>query len=59
MTPQLDDTPEATCPVIVWLPPVAAAWTMFRAFRLDLPWIAAWAMLAFVGLGIAIPSAPG
>jgi len=45
--------------VVVWLAPAAAAWTMFRALHLDLPWIAGWAVLAFVGLGIAIPSAPG
>jgi glycosyltransferase 2 family protein len=45
--------------VIVWVAPAAAAWTMFRALHLDLPWIAGWAVLAFVGLGIAIPSAPG
>jgi len=45
--------------VIVWIAPAAAAWTMFRALHLDLPWIAGWAVLAFVGLGIAIPSAPG
>jgi hypothetical protein len=45
--------------VIVWCAPAAAAWTMFRALHLELPWIAGWAVLAFVGLGIAIPSAPG
>ncbi|PYM67859.1 MAG: hypothetical protein DME11_02610 [Candidatus Rokuibacteriota bacterium] len=27
--------------------------------NLGLPWIAGWAVLAFVGLGISIPSAPG
>jgi hypothetical protein len=45
--------------VIVWTIPAAAAWTMFRALHLELPWIAGWAVLAFVGLGVAIPSAPG
>jgi uncharacterized protein (TIRG00374 family) len=45
--------------VIVWIIPAAIAWTMFRALHLELPWIAGWAVIAFVGLGIAIPSAPG
>ena len=27
--------------------------------NLDLPWIAGWTVLAFVALGISIPSAPG
>ena len=44
---------------IVWMIPALAAWTMLRALHLELPWIAVWAVLAFVGLGIAIPSAPG
>lgn len=45
--------------VIVWIIPAAVAWAMLRAMNLDLPWVAAWAVLAFVGLGISIPSAPG
>lgn len=44
---------------IVWAVPALAAWTMMRAVHLDLPWIAGWTVLAFVGLGISIPSAPG
>src|SRR6185369_8546534 len=45
--------------VIVWIIPALIAWTMFRALHLELPWIAGWAVIAFVGLGIAMPSAPG
>lgn len=45
--------------VVVWLIPALSAWTMFRALHLEVPWIAGWAVLAFVGLGVAIPSAPG
>jgi uncharacterized protein (TIRG00374 family) len=45
--------------VIVWALPVFTTWTMFQALRLDLPWVAAWVVLAFVGLGVAIPAAPG
>lgn len=51
--------PLALWTVIVWLAPAAAAWVMFRAMHLDLPWIAAWTVLAFVGVGISIPAAPG
>jgi len=45
--------------VVVWLVPALAAWTMFMALDFHLPFIAAWTVLAFVGLGISIPSAPG
>jgi uncharacterized protein (TIRG00374 family) len=45
--------------VIVWVLPAAAAWTTLRAVNLDLPFLAGWVVLAFVGLGISIPSAPG
>jgi glycosyltransferase 2 family protein len=45
--------------VIVWLCSAAAAWSMLRAVHLDLPFVAGWTVLAFVGLGIAVPSAPG
>jgi uncharacterized protein (TIRG00374 family) len=44
---------------IVWILQAVAAWTMFRALHLDLPWLAGWVVLSFVGLGVAIPSAPG
>ena len=45
--------------VVVWLLPALAAWTMLLALDLHLPFVAGWAVLAFVGLGISIPSAPG
>jgi hypothetical protein len=45
--------------VVVWLCPAAAAWTALRAAGLHLPALAGWVVLAFVGLGVSIPSAPG
>ena len=45
--------------VVIWLIPAAAAWTSLRAVNLHLPWLAGWVVLAFVGLGVSIPSAPG
>jgi len=51
--------PLASWTVIVWAIPACITWAMFRALHLELPWIAAWVVLAFVGLGVAIPSAPG
>src|SRR5207248_1258918 len=36
---------------VVWLTPMLAIWTMLVAMNLHLPWAAAWAVLAFVGLG--------
>jgi len=51
--------PLATWTVFIWVLQAFVTWTMFRALSLDLPWIAAWAVLSFVGLGVAIPSAPG
>ena len=44
---------------IVWIMPALAAWTTLRAVDLHLPFLAGWVVLAFVGLGISIPSAPG
>lgn len=57
-------TPSHAAPLVawtvaVWLVPALAAWTMLRALDLHLSFLAAWAVLAFVGLGISIPSAPG
>ena len=45
--------------IVIWLIPAAAAWTCLKAVHLDLPWLAGWVVLAFVGLGVSIPSAPG
>lgn len=44
---------------IVWIIPALAFWTMLVAMNLHLPWVAGWTVLAFVGLGVSIPSAPG
>ena len=44
---------------IIWVLPAAAAWAMLRAFHLELPFLAGWVVLAFVGIGISVPSAPG
>jgi hypothetical protein len=45
--------------ILVWVVPALAAWTMILAMNLDLPLTAGWTVLAFVGLSISIPSAPG
>lgn len=45
--------------VAVWTIPALAGWTMLRALHLDLPLLAGWVVLAFVGLGVSLPSAPG
>jgi hypothetical protein len=45
--------------VLVWVLPALGAWTLLYAVHLDLPLLAGWAVLTFVGFGISIPSAPG
>jgi uncharacterized protein (TIRG00374 family) len=45
--------------IAVWVVPAMAAWTALRAVHLDLPLLAGWTVVAFVGLGVSIPSAPG
>ena len=44
---------------IIWMIQAVSAWAMFRAMSIALPWIAGWTVVAFVGLGVAVPSAPG
>lgn len=44
---------------VIWLLPATAAWAMLHAMHLELPFVAGWVVLAFVGLGISVPSAPG
>jgi len=51
--------PLAGWTALVWLLPATAAWAMLRAVHLDLPFGAGWTVLAFVGIGISVPSAPG
>jgi len=43
----------------IWLLLALAVWTALRAANLDLPLAASWAVLAFVGLGVSLPSSPG
>jgi glycosyltransferase 2 family protein len=57
-------TPSHAFPLIlwtiaVWLAPALAAWTVLLALDLRLPLAAVWAVVAFVGLGVSIPSTPG
>ena len=51
--------PLAAWSVVAWLLPALGAWTLFRAVHLELPLLAGWTVLTFVGFGISIPSAPG
>ncbi len=44
---------------LVWVVPAAMAWCFLAAARLSLPFLAGWTVLAFVGLGVSVPSAPG
>ena len=57
-------TPEHAIPLVVvdvaaWAIPAAVAWTVLRALHLSLSWVAPWVVLAFVGVSVSIPSAPG
>ncbi|HEU4366871.1 MAG TPA: lysylphosphatidylglycerol synthase transmembrane domain-containing protein [Methylomirabilota bacterium] len=45
--------------VVVWTIAAAGAWMLLRAVHLDLPMVAGWTVMTFVGFGISIPSAPG
>jgi hypothetical protein len=45
--------------LIVWVLPAFGVWSALRAVNLDLGWLASWTVLAFVGLSISVPSAPG
>jgi len=44
---------------LVWMLPVTGAWALLHAVHLDLPALAGWTVVTFVGFGISIPSAPG
>lgn len=57
-------TPEHLVPLLVWtvvawVIPALGAWTVLRALHLSLSWVAPWVVLAFVGVSVSIPSAPG
>jgi glycosyltransferase 2 family protein len=45
--------------VVIWLFIVFSFWTAFRAASLDLPFLASLTVIAFVGLGVSLPSSPG
>lgn len=43
----------------IWLVLALAMWAALRAANLDLPLAASWTTLAFLGLGVSLPSSPG
>ncbi len=43
----------------IWVTLAVAVWTAFVAVDLALPFTAAWVVLAFMGLGVSLPSSPG
>jgi len=51
--------PTAIWSLVIWVAIVASVWTCFEAARLDLPVTAALSVIAFIGLGVSLPSSPG
>jgi uncharacterized protein (TIRG00374 family) len=51
--------PITVCSVVVWLLFAFSIWTALYAAHLDLPLTAAWTVVAFLGLGVSLPSSPG
>jgi uncharacterized protein (TIRG00374 family) len=45
--------------VAIWLLLALSVWTAMHAAHLDLPLVASWVVLAFLGLGVSLPSSPG
>jgi hypothetical protein len=45
--------------VVAWTLGAVGAWLLLFAVRLDLPLVAGWTVMTFVGFGVSIPSAPG
>src|SRR5262249_1669593 len=43
----------------IWLLLAASVWAALTAAHLILPFSASWAVLAFLGLGVSLPSSPG
>jgi uncharacterized protein (TIRG00374 family) len=43
----------------IWLLFAGSIWTALHAAHLDLPIAASWTVLAFLGLGVSLPSSPG
>jgi uncharacterized protein (TIRG00374 family) len=57
-------TPAHLFPIVawsigIWVFVALSVWTGLFAARLDLPFGAAWTVLAFMGLGVSLPSSPG
>jgi len=51
--------PVALSSVGIWLFLALSVWTAMHAAHLDLPLVASWVVLAFLGLGVSLPSSPG
>ena len=51
--------PIAAYSVGIWLFLALSFWSALHAAHLDLPLAAAWTLLAFLGLGVSLPSSPG
>src|SRR6266511_2619471 len=51
--------PTAIWSIAIWAVIVGSVWTCFQAARLDLPVTAALCVIAFIGLGVSLPSSPG
>jgi hypothetical protein len=51
--------PAAIWSLVIWVVIVLSVWTCFRAARLDLSVTAALCVIAFLGLGVSLPSSPG
>jgi hypothetical protein len=51
--------PLALSSLAIWLTLALSVWTAMHAAQLDLPLVASWVVLAFLGLGVSLPSSPG
>jgi uncharacterized protein (TIRG00374 family) len=51
--------PVALSSVGIWFLLALSVWTAMHAAHLDLPLVASWVVLAFLGLGVSLPSSPG
>jgi uncharacterized protein (TIRG00374 family) len=51
--------PLALSSLAIWLALALSVWTAMHAAHLDLPLVASWVVLAFLGLGVSLPSSPG
>jgi len=51
--------PLALSSVAIWVFFALSVWTAMHAAHLDLPLAASWVVLAFLGLGVSLPSSPG